>query len=82
MKLYSYYTINIMPKEGGPYFGNVLYGRDGIAPFRKCYDHYRPNMKGGHRHNHVLNRTVIINPSKRARQCTRKAYREMEDEWD
>jgi hypothetical protein len=49
--------------EYGRYVGNIVYGVGGIAPFRKCYDHYRPNMKCGHRHNHVRNATA------RMRKC-------------
>ena len=54
MKKYSWFTYK-QKDEHGRYVGNVIYGKGGIAPFRKCYEHYKPNMKGGHTHNHVSN---------------------------
>ena len=51
---FNWYTFK-EKDEYGRYVGNIVYGVGGIAPFRKCYEHYRPNMKGGHRHNHIYN---------------------------
>ena len=54
MRRFSWYTFK-EKDEYGRYVGNIVYGVGGIAPFRKCYEHYRPNIKGGHRHNHIYN---------------------------
>jgi hypothetical protein len=52
---FNWYTFK-EKDEYSRYVGNIVYGVGGIAPFRKCYEHYRPNMKGGHRHNHIKNK--------------------------
>jgi hypothetical protein len=52
---FNWYTFK-EKDEYGRYVGNIVYGVGGIAPFRKCYEHYRPNMKGGHTHNHIYNK--------------------------
>lgn len=62
MNRYSWYTLD-RKDEHGRYVGNIVYGKDGIAPFRKCYDHFKPNRKGGHTHNHIKN------ARKRMRKC-------------
>ena len=49
MRKFSWYTFK-GKDEHGRYVGNLVYGVGGIAPFRKCYDNYRPDMKGGHHH--------------------------------
>lgn len=54
MTIYSWFTFD-KKDEHGRYVGNIVYGEGGIAPFRKCYDNYKPNRKGGHTHNHIYN---------------------------
>lgn len=67
MQIYHWFTVE-QKDDYGRYIGNVLYGKGGIAPFYKCYDNYKPNRKGGHRHNHIYNachRIVFRNKSAR-----------------
>ena len=60
MAKFSWYTMKEKDRHG-LYVGNEVYGD--FAKLRKCYNHYRPNRKGGHRHNHVKNAL------KRMRRC-------------
>ena len=54
MKKYSWFTFKEKDKFGR-YIENIVHGEGGIAPFRKCHEHYKPCRKGGKRHNHVYN---------------------------
>jgi len=54
MKIFSWFTFD-KKDQFGKYLGSIIYGIGGIAPFRKCYEYYRPCMKGGHRHNYIYN---------------------------
>lgn len=57
MKEFSWYT------DGKPYISTYLNGApkkrylvlDGIDVVGCAVMHYKPNMKGGHRHNHIYN---------------------------
>lgn len=57
MKIFSWYT------DGKPYISTYLNGApkkrylvvDGIDVVGRAVMNYKPNMKGGHRHNHIYN---------------------------
>lgn len=49
MTIFSWFTFD-KKDEYGRYIGSILYGKE--CGFRKCYEHYKPNLKGGHTHNH------------------------------
>ena len=68
---FNWYTFK-EKDEYGRYVGNIVYGVGGIAPFWKCYEHYRPNRKGGHRHNHLRNNELRLMHTKNERKCIRK----------
>ena len=65
MKIFSWYT------DGKPDISTYINGApkkrylvvDGIDVVRRAVMNYKPNMKGGHRHNHVRN------AHKRMRKC-------------
>ena len=54
MKKFSWYTTNEKDRHGR-YVGAEVFGKGGPFAFSKCYEHFKPNLKGGHRHNHARN---------------------------
>lgn len=83
MKRYSWYAdTNFVYNDDGKYEEVVVYkDSDGTVRTRIVFhDHYRPNRKGGHRHNHIDNRLRYWSPSKRCRQATRRALRALRTE--
>lgn len=73
MQIYHWFTFE-QKDDYGRYIGNILYGKGGIAPFYKCYDNYKPNRKGGHRHNHIYN--VCHRITFRSKSARRRVSRE------
>ena len=55
MTIFSWFTFD-KKDEYGRYIGSILYGKE--YGFRKCYEHYKPNLKGGHTHNHLKNKLL------------------------
>ena len=72
MKKFSWYTTNEKDRHGR-YVGAKVFGEGGPFAFCKCYENFKPNRKGGRRHNatrNALHRRVIR--SKNARKTSRK----------
>lgn len=59
MKKFSWFTFK-EKDEFERYIENIVHGAGGIAPFRKCHEHYKPCRKGGKRHNHIYNACLRI----------------------
>ena len=57
MKIYHWFTFE-QKDDYGRYIGNGICMAAKIAPFYKCYVNYKPNRKGGHRHNYLKNAKV------------------------
>lgn len=55
MKKFSWYTTTEKDRHGR-YVGAEVFGAGGPFAFCKCYEHYKPNSKGRHTHNHVYNK--------------------------
>ena len=54
MGMFSWYTLNVKD-EYGRYLGSKVFGEGSPFAFRKCHEYYKPNRKGGHKHNHARN---------------------------
>ena len=62
---FSWHTQKVQDRHGR-YLDAELTGGSSPCAFYRCHDHYRPNMKGGHRKNHIINvaRRALRNPRK------------------
>lgn len=79
MTEFSWYT------DGKPHISTYLNGApkkrylvvDGIAVVGRAVMHYKPNMKGGHRHNHIYNKChKYVFRGKNARKIDRNDKKE------
>lgn len=70
---FSWHTQKVQDRHGR-YLDAELTGGSSPCAFYRCHDHYRPNMKGGHRHNHCSNAMLRkYGRQKALRQALRKA---------
>ena len=51
---FSWHTQKVQDKHGR-YLDAELKGGSSPYVFYRCHDHYKPNRKGGHRRNHIIN---------------------------
>lgn len=74
MRKFSWYT------DSKPHISTYLNGApkkrylvvDGIAVIGRCVMHYKPNMKGGHTHNHLKNMELRLMLTKKEIKALRK----------
>lgn len=71
MRKFSWYTTK-EKDEYGRYIGAEVFGKGGPFAFSKCYEHFKPNRKGGHRHNHIKNIEQRLMLSKNEIKALRK----------
>ena len=70
---FSWHTQKVQDRHGR-YLDAELTGGSSPCAFYRCHDHYRPNMKGGHRHNHYSNAMLRkYGRQKALRQALRRA---------
>ena len=55
MRKFSWYTSNKKYSGNGCYVTTKVHHALTDFAYNECVEHYRPNMKGGHRHNHIYN---------------------------
>jgi hypothetical protein len=55
MKRFSWYTSNKKYSGNGCYVTTKVHHALTAFAYNECVEHYRPNMKCGHRHNHIRN---------------------------
>ena len=72
MKRFSWYTI-VHPdwNEGEPPLFSLV-GPAILHDEHTCDIYYKPNRKGGHRHNHLSNHELRLMHTKNERKCIRK----------
>jgi len=63
MRKFSWHTSKVKYEGNGCYVTNKVHHALTDFEYSECVEHYRPNMKGGHRHNHIRN------AHKRMRKC-------------
>jgi hypothetical protein len=55
MRKFSWYTSKVKYEGNGCYVTTKVHHALTDFAYSECVEHYRPNMKGGHRHNHIRN---------------------------